>query len=406
MTPALATWRGWWLVLVAAIGLSTSPGQFAFGAIGLFMVPFGAEFGWSRAGVSAALTLFTAALAVSLPVIGLLVDRYGARRVLLPSVAAFGVLLAAIPLAVTELWHLLVVFVLIGSLAAGSNSLPYMRALASWFVRRRGLAYGIAMAGGGLGYAYVPPLVQYCIDHYGWRSGYYALAALVLAVALPLLYACFRDSPAEIGLAADGEDPACAAPATAQRYLTRAEALRSPAFRTLFAVFAALSFALYGQLAHLVPLLTDRGMAATEAALVASVLGMTIIAARAFIGYLIDRLFAPHVAAGCFLASALGMVLLAGGATGAPAYLAAVCVGLSIGAEIDLLAYLTSRYFGLASFGQLYGIMFAAFLLGASLGPFAFGLAYEASGSYTGVLFAAIALVTFAAVITARLPRY
>lgn len=399
--------HGWWIVAASCIGQSTNPGQFAFGAFGLFIIPLGNEFGWNRAESSLALTLFTIALAVSLPVVGHFVDRYGSRRILIPSILIFGLLLACIPLLVSRLWHLLLLYTLIGSLAAGANALPYLRIIGAWFDRRRGLAYGIVMAGGGLGYAYVPPLVQYLVEQSGWRTGYYALAAIVLGVALPFVWGVLRDSPAELRMYADGcESPANARVAPGDEGLSRGQALKSPVFWKLFLVFAVLSLCLYGLLSHFVPLLMDRGMPAGRAALAVSVLGLTIVASRAIIGYLIDRFFAPHVGLACLFLSMFGFMLLAGGAIDAPAFAAAVLIGLSIGAEIDLLAYLTSRYFGLRFFGSIYGLQFTGFLLGASLGPIAFGLSFELSASYAAVLAGCIALMAFAACVMGVLPRY
>jgi predicted MFS family arabinose efflux permease len=185
-----------------------------------------------------------------------------------------------------------------------------------------------------------------------------------------------------------------------------AESLRSATFWMLWAVFCLLSFSLYGLLPHFVPMLTDRGMSTAQAALAASTVGITIIIARVGIGYLIDRFFAPRVALLFFLASAAGIGLLAVNPTGGTAFLAAVLVGLSIGAEIDLLAYLTTRYFGLRNFGAVYGLMFAALLVGTSAGPVSFGVGYELSGSYASILVACAGMNTAACIIVALLPRY
>ncbi len=398
---------GWWVVAVSILGLSIGPGQFAFASLGLFMVPLGDEFGWDRAQISLALTVFTVALAFSLPIAGRGVDRWGSRRVLVPSIVVCGVGLVAIPLLATHLWTLLLIFALIGSLGAGANSLPYMLTIATWFDRRRGLAIGVAMAGAGLGYAYVPPLVQYMIDGYGWRSGYLVLAGITLLVGAPLIGLLLQESPADRGLRPDGvkDDSASAVPATLSG-VDRSEALRTMSFWILFMVFGVLAFSLYGLLPHLVPMLTDRGMDGTQAALVASTIGITIIVARVIIGYLIDRFFAPRVALVFFLASAGGIVMLAAGATGPMAYLAAVLIGLSIGAEIDLMAFLTTRYFGLRCFGEIYGLMFAALLIGTSFGPIAFGMAFETTGSYVSILALCAGLNAVVSFATLLLPRY
>ena len=147
-------------------------------------------------------------------------------------------------------------------------------------------------------------------------------------------------------------------------------------------------------------------MSLGSAALVLSTLGMALVASRVIIGFLMDRLFAPYVAVACFLLSAVGVSLLAAGVIGPLAYVAAIFVGISMGAEIDMLAFLTGRYFGVENFGQVYGILFTSFLIGTSLGPVAYGMAYESLGSYIWVLYVSIGLMLVSAVITARLPRY
>ena len=394
------TYRGWWIVAVAAIAMSTGPGQFAFGAIALFIKPLGEEFGWGRAQVSLAATYFTIALALSIPVIGQLADRYGSRRVLLPSILLFAALLALPALFVDTLWKLFLTYALMGCLGAGANALPYLRTLATWFDSRRGLAIGIAMGGSGMGFAYVPPLLQHVIDTHGWRGGYICLAAFTVTVTVPLVYFFLRDAPAARGRAHAGQaspekTPMKIVPMLASRLLWQ-----------LFLIFSLLSFGLYGVLAHLAPMMSDRGMAPADAALVQSTLGIAIVCSRVFIGYLIDHCDATRVAFTCFLLSALGVGILASGAVEAPAFFAALCVGLSLGAEIDMLAYLASRYFGVASFGRVYGILFVSFLVGTSLGPYVFGLAYENHGSYREVLMIAVVVILVSAAATLCLPGY
>lgn len=394
------TYRGWWMVAVAALAMSTGPGQFAFGALGLFIKPLGEEFGWDRAQVSLAATYFTFALACSIPVIGQLADRYGSRRVLLPSILVFALLLALPALFVDTLWKLFLLYGLMGCLGAGANALPYLRTLATWFDARRGLAIGIAMGGSGMGFAYVPPLVQHVIDTYSWQAAYLCLAAFTLIVTVPLVYFFLYDAPHKQGRAAV---QAAAGVTTTLKIMPM---LASRLLWQLFLIFCLLSFGLYGVLAHLAPMMSDRGMTTTDAALVQSTLGIAIVVSRIFVGYLIDRFNATRVACVCFLISAAGVAALASGAVHTPAYLAALCVGLSLGAEIDMLAYLTSRYFGVDNFGKIYGILFVSFLIGTALGPYVFGLAYEVYGSYREVLLSAVALIIISAVVTLLLPSY
>ena len=397
---------GWWVVAGSVVGVSVGSAQFAFGSLGLFITPFGTEFGWSRTAISVALTIFTVAQALAAPVIGHLIDRFGARRVLLPSLLIYAILLASIPVLLAHLWQLFLIFFLIGSLATGAGFIPYVRTISAWFDRRRGLALGVTMAGGGLGFVYVPPFVQYFIDTSGWRAGYYGLVCIIM-LAFPVIYVLFRESPADMGLSRDGQEAAAVTVDSVEvPGLTRAAAIRGRTFWLLFLVFAMLAFCLFGVFPHLVPMLTDRGMSGAHAALVAATLGFSMVGARAGVGYLLDRYFAPYVAVPCFILSALGLGLLATGASGWPAFVAAALIGLSAGAEFDLLAFLTSRYFGLRSFGEIYGLLFVAFLIGTSLGPIAYGAIFDLTGAYFWILAICTVIVVIAGVVMAFMPRY
>ena len=392
----------WWIVAVAAFGLSTSPGQFAYGAFSLFIEPLEQEFGWARADMSLALTLFTLCLAVTLPFIGRLVDRYGSRRVLAPSMLVLGVGLCVLGWRLDALWILLTVYVLIGVLGAGANSPPYMRTVSSWFDRRRGLAIGTAMAGAGLGYAYVPPMVRYINDAYGWRFSFLALGAIIIFVATPLVALFLKDPPRPRTAATPGPEGAVVE-TTGDAWR---EAMGRGVFWMLICVFALLSFSLYGMLAHFKPMLSGMGIPGEEAGWIAGMVGIAVMVSRVVIGYLIDRIFAPRVALVVFLLSAAGMAVLSTGNAPGFAIPAALLLGLSMGAEIDLLAYLAGRYFGLKSFAVIYGLLFSAFLAGTALGPWAYGAAYDADGSYAAMLLVGAGCCALAALITGFLPRW
>ncbi len=394
--------RRWGVVAVAALGLSTSPGQFAFGAFSLFIEPLELEFGWSRGDMSLALTLFTLCLAVTLPFIGRLVDRYGSRRVLAPSMLFLGLALCVLGWQLDSLWVLLSVYVLIGVLGAGANSPAYMRTVSGWFNRRRGLAIGVAMAGAGLGYAYVPPMVRYINDAYGWRFSFLVLGAIIIVVATPLV-ALFLKDPPGMRTGAAGEPGATAMQVSGDAWR---QAVGRGVFWMLIAVFALLSFSLYGMLAHFKPLLTGMGVPGDEAGWITGMVGIAVMVSRVVIGFLIDRIFAPRVALVVFLFSAAGMYLLSTGNAAGFAIPAALLLGLSMGAEIDLLAYLAGRYFGLKSFAVIYGLLFSAFLAGTALGPWAYGQAYDAYGSYSLMLLVGAGCCGVAAVVTGFLPRW
>ena len=210
-----------------------------------------------------------------------------------------------------------------------------------------------------------------------------------------------------MGLKPDGQTTGKAPEATRKDVgLDVKEISRHREFWILVLIFVILSFALNGMLSHLVPMLSDRGMDTGSAAAVAATVGITVFVSRIVIGYLIDHFFAPYVAMLSFSLSALGIAVFALGAVDAMAFFGAVCVGLSLGAEGDLLAYLVGRYFGLKSFGAAFGFLFSATLVGTAMGPLAFGIGFDTTGSYIGILTICVGLNILAVILTGFLGRY
>ena len=400
---------GWKIIGTSIVGYSAAPGQFAVGILGIFVIPLQLEFGWSRTEIFLSITILTLAQAFFTPFLGRLIDNYGSKKIMMPSIFTFGLLLAGIPLFVGELTDLYLFYAVIGVICGGAAAVPYLRLAGAWFVKKRGLAFGLIMSGGGLGFAYTPPLVQYMIDNYGWRSGYYALAAIIIVVILPLIYVFIHDRPKDLNLLPDGDTvdvDESVVVTDKEEKIKLGELLRTPLFYQLFATFMLLTACLYGLFSNLVPMLLDRGMDTTDAALAASTVGITIIVSRIVIGFLLDKFFAPRVGMLCFILSAIGTAMLAFGAVGPTAFLAAIFFGFSVGAELDLLAYLITRYFGVNSFGLVYGILFAAFLGGISLGPLVFGRLYDFYGSYVNILSICSGILVLTAVSMLFLPKY
>jgi MFS family permease len=397
--------RGWLTVVVCLLGISTGPAAFGLASLFLLGGPIGQEFGWSSTAISTAVSVMMLCTAFSLPFVGRLVDRFGVKQVLVPSVVIFGLCLVAGSL-ITEYWQFIAVYVAMGTIAVGTNSVPYMRVLTSWFDRRRGLAIGIAGSGTGLGFGYVPLVTEQLVSHYGWRGGYVGLGLIMLVFTLPMILFLLHEKPQTFGLHPDGAstDERAVQPATSGD--TLAEAIRRRDFWTLIAIFAGLAFVLYGLIPHMVPILQDRGMPVNQAAWIASAFGWSAFGGRLLIGFLVDRYDARHIAFTFFSLSALGLVLLAvPGPTWALA-VAAILLGVSLGAEVDMLAYLTSRYFGLKNFAQIFGVMFSAVMVAMSLSPLAFGAVYDYTGSYRSILALGVPLCVLAIVLVLMLRPY
>lgn len=376
--------RGWLVVAVALFGISTGPAAFGLASMGLVSGPLADEFGWSISQISGAVSLMMLATAACMPIAGRLVDKLGARRVLLPSIIALGVVFLLAPL-IRNYWQFLGLYLAMGTVAVGTNSVAYMRILSSWFDRRRGLAIGIAGSGTGLGFAYVPALSAILVAQFGWRGCYIGLGCILLFITLPLAFAVLKETPEEVGLAVDGglPTPESQAPATG---MTLSQAIKTRDFWVLGSVFVGLAFALYGLMPHLVPLLASRGLDETAAASVASLFGLAAFGGRLLIGFLLDKFDARKIALLFFSLSAVGLFALNFPLPYWAFIGAALLLGGSLGAEVDMLAYLISRYFGLTAFSQIFSVMFSAILVAMGIAPLVFGLVFDKTGSYAAIL--------------------
>lgn len=376
---------GWLMVAVCLVGISTGPAAFGLASIGIFIGPLHEEFGWSVTAISSAVTAMMLCTALCMTIAGRLVDHFGPKAVLMPSVAILGLCLIGVPLIAKQLWVFIALYVGMGTIAIGSNSIAYVRLLASWFDKSRGLAIGIAGSGTGLGFAYVPVLTQHLVSKYGWEAGYFGLGGIMLLVTLPLVALVLRNKPAELGLGVDGGTQSAEA-AQPEEGIDVGAAAKQAAFWIILAIFVSLSFVLNGLIPHLVPMLTGRGVEVGAAAAIASLFGLASFGGRVLIGTLVDRFDARRIAAIFILLSAAGVALLAADLPLWAFYASAVLLGGTLGAEVDLLAFLISRYFGVRRFASIFGVMFGVVMVGMALGPVTFGAVFDATGSYHAIL--------------------
>jgi MFS family permease len=392
--------RGWWNVLAAFFGLALSYAMFTVFAFGTLVKPLQAEFGWSRAEMSFALTITNICVVFGAPALGYLVDRGGVRRILIPSVFLMGLAVASMSLVQGSIWQFYGVYFAITLLGLGTLPLSYSRVVIGWFEQRRGLALGIALAGFGVGAALVPEVSRIMIDLHGWRSAYLLFAAAIFLVSLPLTVFVLRESP--------GPDSAVTEQASiGGPGMSAAQAAKTRSYWLVLSSFFLVGIGITSILSHMVPMLIDRGMSLTDAARCMSTLAVALICGRVFAGFLMDHYFAPYVTAG-FIVFGLagGVILLAMGAVGPWAFVAAALVGLATGSEISEIAYIIGRYFGQLSFGQIYGIMFAGFQLGSAISAPLMGYYHDTFGDYIGALWLVAGLVIAGALLIALLPPY
>ncbi|HWP43169.1 MAG TPA: MFS transporter [Blastocatellia bacterium] len=391
---------GWWIVVVAGVGLFMSYSSIILYSFGVFFKSLGDEFNWSRAEISLALSLSLVAMTVALPPVGRLVDRFGARRVVVPSALIFGLSFMSLRFLSASLWHFYAIYLLMGVVGSGLSMVPYCGVVSHWFDRRRGLALALAMVGAGLGSSAVPSLTHALTAAVGWRDAYALMGLMVIAVTVPVVGLFLKEKPQMMGLAPDGEaiaDGAAERRRGQEQGMTTGEALRSWTFWLMSVAFLFITTSVIGCLIHLAPMLTDRGVSQKNAAMATSLFGGAVILGRIGTGYLLDRFFASYVAACFFFGAGLGIFLLWTGVSGALAFVAAFLVGMGVGAEGDIITYQVSRYFGLRAFGEIYGYVLITYTLGGIIGPLVMGIGFDSTGSYRLIL-GLFLLATMAAV--------
>ncbi|MET0270264.1 MAG: MFS transporter [Sphingomonas sp.] len=386
------------LPIAAALGYATS--VIHIYGLGPYIDPISQTFGWSRTQTTAGLTLCTLVQAVAGVPIGIAVDRLGPRRF-----GLIGVLLtcAAFALLATASGGVGNWFMLWGVLAVATlpvQATIWTSAVATRFEASRGMAFAITLCGASIAAAIFPLLGTWLIREQGWRTALPLQGLIWAAVAFVPILVFFR------GAHDRGRGGAKAAARPDLPGVALREGLRSTIYLRLLLASLLFTFTIIALVVHFVPILTDRGADKLTAAGIASLVGLSSIAGRIGTGLLLDRLPGSWVGAGVFMLPAVGcLALLLGGDVFAVHALAACLVGLTLGAEVDVIVYLTTRHFGLKHFGALYGGLLAALSIGTATGPLGASAIFDAYGSYAPFLWLTIAFMAASSVALASLPR-
>jgi len=390
MTSRFAEFRfGWPVVLASTLGIGLGLSPLPFYTIGVFVGPYMQEFGWSASAVLAGLLVLTLGVLVTSPVIGFITDRVGVRKVVLTSI--FGLSLTMMAFALNDgsrlyYWFLWVMLAVTG---AGTLPITWTRAVTGWFNERRGLALGISLIGTGFFGALAKLYAAWLIEDYGWRTAYVGLGLLPLIIAFPLAWFTLFEATDERVAAKAARAKAEIGHDTSRVHggIPLKAAIRDWRFWLLAYAFVPVSFAVGGPIPNLENMMAAKGFGTSEAVLLASVIGYSVVIGRLLGGYLLDRFWAPAVAAIILsIPAGASLVLAQPELSFAMAATAIAVLGLSAGVEYDLMAYLVSRYFGMANYASIYGFLYAFFALGAGVGPLIFAWAFDRTGSYSTIL--------------------
>lgn len=395
------------VLLACFFGMSSNVGPLIYASFAFIVSDLESTFGWSRSDMTLSVSLLTMVTAAAHPVFGKLVDRFGVRRTLIPSFIMMALVLGTVPFYLSEVWHLWLAFTLAAILGVANNNLCYIRLIAAWFDKRRGLMIGVVASGTGVGLAVLPKITEQVVSLYNWQGGFYFYGLFILCISVPMMFWLIRDTPESVGLRPDGVEEGTddVAPSDTSG-LTLKQAMGTTGFWLLFMGILFASFALWGITNQMGLVLIDRGFSTAFAASVAVSLGLSMAAARLLIGYLLDKILATIVGGVVFSLTAVGFAIMLYFPVDWALFVAAALLGTGLGAETELLGYMVSRYFGLRRFGTIYGIVFVGFLLGTSGGPYMYARTQEIFGSYDPALQAMIVLMAITAIMFASMGRY
>ena len=396
---------GWIVVAVAfatmAIGVNTRT------AFSLLFPPILTEFGWDRGSTAAAFSLGFVAATLYSPMIGILMDRFG-PRIVLPMGAVMvstGLILLTY---IAEPWHLYLAFGLfVGGGSIFISYLGHSLFVPYWFVRKRGLALGVAFAGAGVGSVVLFPWLQGMISQVGWREACWVMALILFITVVPLNMIFQRRRPEDVGLAPDGEIVSSSSQASQNRAdnvvdhawastdWTLALAIRTTRFWWLALALGTSLYAWYAVQVHQTKYLNDIGFSPEVAAYALGLVGLTGSAGQIGLGFLSDRIGREWVWTISLLGFALCYVLLLA-MRQQPNHLLLYSMVIAQG----LLGYGISSVYGAIpaeifqskNYGTIYGTLSVGGNLGAGVGPWVTGLLYDQTGTYTPAFWLAIGL--------------
>jgi MFS family permease len=384
-----------WVVLGVSF-LTTLVGAGIRSSPAVFIHPFESEFGWSRGEISFALSINLLLFGVAAPISGWLLDRYGPRRVMMICLS----LLVAGVAGTTFMhayWQLVLLWgILVGLAAGGVGSVLSATVANRWFVARRGLALGILNSAGSTGQLIFIPLLMFFVSHIGWRTGSWTLVAAVFAL-LPVIFLFMRDDPADVGLKPYGAKEGAAAKAAAAESVPLGRALKSSTFWLLAGSFFVCGGTANGLIGtHLIPHSIDHGISEVTAATTVGIMGGLNFVGTILSGWMIDRVAPRKWLSLVFALRAVSLFFLPFVTDYSGYFIFAVVYGLDWFATVPPVVALTADTFGKRAVASVYGWIFLAHQLGASLMATGGGLIHDWLNSYQMAFFAGGALALIA----------
>lgn len=379
---------GWRILVLAMMGVAINANASMLYAFGALTIPLQQAHGWERGQMQASISFLFAGAVLGSQLVGWLNLRYGMRIVTMVSLTSLSIVFAAMTQMQSSIAWLYVMFTLLPIASLGTMQVTWTHLVNLWFVHNRGLALALILSGTGLAATLIPAGVTWAVERWNWQAAFVLLAALPVGLVLPFAIRWMVAPDERTGGDDAATTQAADTAALSRQGLSFRQGIRTPRFWVLNIALSLVVASVVTMVTNTVPLLRDKGLSASEASTVFGGFGMSLIAGRVVVGYLVDRLWAPAVAAVALAMPAAGCWLLfhAGPADTPLLVAAAMLLGVGAGAEFDVAAYLVARYFGMRDYGRLFGVHLGLITIASALAPMLSGMLYRNAGTYTPML--------------------
>ena len=377
---------GWIILMAAGAGIFASgPGQSH--TFSVFIGPISRDLGVGATAISSAYGLATLIAALGLPFVGRLVDRYGARKIMLTVVIFLGLGCIAFGFAPGIIW-LALGFGALRFFGQGSLMLTSVNVVSHWFSRKRGFAMGMMLLGFAISMAIHPPLSQWLIEQVGWRQAWIWLGVSTWVLMFPIVFFLLQDAPESIGLSPDGEkniehdDKQTVNKHGAEFGFTLKEALATSTFYIVAAALCTMSMLVTALHFFQVSIFEHQGLTPSIAAWMFPLSAIIAVLTQPIVGRCLDKFPTPRVitmSLASLCAALLSMSMVSDLLT---AILYAVIFGINNAFNMTLFGYLWPRYFGRRHIGSVQGTGQMIGVIGASIGPIPLGMAFDLMDDY------------------------